>query len=101
MVSVEDLVAVLRSAITWGYNLLHRIACDNGLVTNWWTLPSSSRVEPPRRLPPSPDGSSGWLGVCWRRSGGLPRGDLPAAAASPPSLACCRFSTSVATMPHR
>ena len=31
----ETMVDVLRSAIVWGYNLLSRISCDNGLVSNW------------------------------------------------------------------
>ena len=38
--SSADLVGVLRSAIVWGYNLLQRISCPSGLVSNWWTLPS-------------------------------------------------------------
>lgn len=33
------LIAVLESAIVWGYNLLEHISCSNGLVSNWWTLP--------------------------------------------------------------
>ena len=36
---VDDLVAVLESAIVWGYNLLQRISCGNGIVSNWWSLP--------------------------------------------------------------
>ena len=37
--STADLVRVLEAAIVWGYNLLARISCANGLVSNWWTLP--------------------------------------------------------------
>ena len=37
---------VLTSAIVWGYNLLQRISCDNGMVTNWWTLPSAPHEWP-------------------------------------------------------
>jgi hypothetical protein len=38
LVTAEQLREVLLSAVTWGYNLLHRIACPNGLVTNWWCV---------------------------------------------------------------
>ena len=37
--TVEAMVAVIESAIVWGYNLLNRISCSNGLVSNWWSLP--------------------------------------------------------------
>jgi len=37
--TAEELGTVLDSAIVWGYNTLNRISCDNGLVSNWWTLP--------------------------------------------------------------
>jgi hypothetical protein len=37
--SAQALADVLDSAIVWGYNTLSRISCDNGLVSNWWTLP--------------------------------------------------------------
>lgn len=37
--TAEDMVAVIESAIVWGYNLLNRISCSNGLISNWWTLP--------------------------------------------------------------
>ena len=33
--SASELVAVLEAAIVWGYNLLARISCPNGLVSNW------------------------------------------------------------------
>ena len=46
LVTAEELSQVLRSAVVWGYNLLYRIACPNGLVTNWWTLPSSPAAWP-------------------------------------------------------
>jgi len=38
--TAAELGAVLESAIVWGYNTLRRIACPNGLVSNWWTLPA-------------------------------------------------------------
>jgi len=38
--TAEDLGRVLESAIVWGYNTLARISCDNGLVSNWWTVPN-------------------------------------------------------------
>ena len=44
--SVDDMVAVLRSSIVWGYNLLERISCSSGLVSNWWTLPASADEWP-------------------------------------------------------
>ena len=37
--SAADITQVLNSAITWGYNTLKRISCENGLVSNWWTVP--------------------------------------------------------------
>jgi hypothetical protein len=39
--NLTELTDVIESSITWGYNTLNRIACDNGLVTNWWSLPTS------------------------------------------------------------
>lgn len=39
--TAASLGAVLDSSITWGYNTLNRIACDNGLVSNWWKLPDA------------------------------------------------------------
>ena len=44
--SADELSAVLHSAIVWGYNLLQRIACPNGLVSNWWKLPASRDAWP-------------------------------------------------------
>jgi hypothetical protein len=44
--SASELAAVLDSSIVWGYNLLQRIACPNGLVSNWWTLPASASQWP-------------------------------------------------------
>ena len=44
--SASQLSEVLLSAITWGYNLLHRISCPNGLVSNWWTLPGEPSKWP-------------------------------------------------------
>ena len=40
--SADELIHVLESAVVWGYNLLSRIACDSGMVSNWWTLPQGS-----------------------------------------------------------
>jgi len=39
--SAAELGAVLDSSIVWGYNTLQRISCENGLVSNWWTLPDT------------------------------------------------------------
>ena len=36
--SAMQIADVLLSSVTWGYNLLNRISCSNGLVSNWWTL---------------------------------------------------------------
>jgi hypothetical protein len=33
-----QIAEVLLSSVTWGYNLLNRISCSNGLVSNWWSL---------------------------------------------------------------
>jgi len=38
--SADKLGEVLESAIVWGYNMLQRIACPNGIVSNWWSLPA-------------------------------------------------------------
>ena len=37
----EELAEVLNSSITWGYNLLERISCESGLVSNWWKMPAA------------------------------------------------------------
>ena len=39
--SAQQLAAVLNASIVWGYNTLQRIACESGLVSNWWTLPAA------------------------------------------------------------
>ena len=49
--TAHELADVLNSAIVWGYNLLERISCDNGLVSNWWTLPSERSAWPWRTSP--------------------------------------------------
>eukprot|EP00727_Mastigamoeba_balamuthi_P008442 m51a1_g422 hypothetical protein (993) ;mRNA; r:19240-23273 len=38
----QGISTVIDSAITWGYNLLNRISCSSGIVSNWWTLPAGS-----------------------------------------------------------
>lgn len=38
-IAANEMVRVLNSAVTWGYNTLQRIACANGIVSNWWTVP--------------------------------------------------------------
>lgn len=39
--TAEKLGEVLESSIVWGYNMVRKISCDNGLVSNWWSLPKS------------------------------------------------------------
>jgi len=39
--NLNDLTNVLNSSIVWGYNLISKISCNSGLVTNWWSLPNS------------------------------------------------------------
>ena len=42
LATVDEMIEVLEAAIVWGYNLLQRISCANGLVSNWWSLPPNN-----------------------------------------------------------
>ncbi|KAL1500116.1 hypothetical protein AB1Y20_012789 [Prymnesium parvum] len=67
--SAAELTRVLDSAITWGYNTLHRISCFNGLVSNWWSVP---------------DQGWPWHGKLQCHNSGTPAGEYGADAARMP-----------------